>query len=166
MIDFDCPKYDNAQKAINDVYCLMTEITESYFDKARQNALDDTVIAELARKQLQAESILKYNMLVIPQSVYDPLYQYSEKTVKPMLADNWQEKLKADYAVYLKNHLLKEPEGKEWSHLAAYCEYSTNYFYGTMSTLCRYAFGTELLKDSVWDQILGLFTGKAKKGTD
>ena len=166
MIDLGCATYDNAQKAINDVYHILVEITEGYLGRAQQNALDDAFIAELAKKQMQAESILKINMLVIPQNVFDPLYRYSDKTVKPMLAANWQEKFKEDYSLYLKRNLLKEPEGEEWSHLSAYCEHEQSYFYETMSRICRYAFGTELLKDSVWGQILGLFTGKAKKGTD
>ena len=166
MIDFECAKYDNAQKAINDVYHILVEITEGYLDRVQQNALDDAFIAELAKKQMQAESILKFNMLIIPQNVFDPLYHYSDKTVKPMLAANWQEKLKENYAFYLERNLLKEPEGKEWTHLSAYCEHVQKYFYESMCRICRYAFGTELLKDSAWGQIIGFFTGKAKNGTD
>ena len=163
MIDFECPKHSNAQSAINDVYRIMIEIIESYLEKLQKNELDNALIAELAQKQLQVESILKYDMLLIPQSLYSSLYYYSDKNIKPMLSANWKEKLKEDYASYLKSHFLKEPEGEEWSHLNAYCDYISDDFYVTMSSLCRKAFSTELPVESIWTKIVEFFSGKAKK---
>ena len=160
MTDFSTFEYDDPKAAVKSVYHTLMQITEDYCERLKNNNLDDAYTAELSAKCNDVYNILKYNMLEIPYSVYNLLYQYAEESMAPLIGHDWEKELKKDYESYLKEYKITEAESETWSHLDGYCESLCDYFYSSMSGICRSMFNTGLMQDSLLDKIRNFFKGK------